>query len=650
MRRASLSVWLVAALCGGVFGGVSPAWADVTLPAVIGDHMVLQQQSQATIWGWASPGESVKVSATWTDQTTTTRADARGRWQVHIDTPAASVQPHTLNIAGNNTISLSDILIGEVWLCSGQSNMEWLLGGVDSDEARAAIAAGDQPHIRLFNVPNTLSLHPRLDCEGAWVASTPETAARFSAVGYFFGSALHDALAVPIGLISADWGGTRAEAWMSADALDQFPELTEQVAFVRAATAGPNERAAMEREARVHWWDRLDQGAGGVGTNWHSRVGGDWKSMELPALLGPDGLDQFDGVVYFRRQVDLPDDWAGQPVTLSLGPIDDYDDVWVNGTLVGSTHEDGQWNVPRVYRVPGEVVRGGANIVAIRMVDQSGPGGVFGQAEHMFMQQGDAKVWLAGAWEYRRGRAFAQLPPRGGLSVHANTATALYNGMIRPIQPFAIRGAIWYQGESNVGTAALYRRVFPGLIQNWRDGWECEFSFYFVQIAPFNYGNDVLPPLLREAQGYALQLPKTGMVVTTDVGNPADIHPMRKYEVGQRLAALALANDYGRVDVVHSGPTYQSMQVDGSNVRIKFAHAEGGLVVRGDAPTHLVVAGADRTFVPAQARVEGDELVVWAEGVSEPVAVRFAWSSAPEPNLFNAAGWPACPFRTDDWE
>lgn len=641
MRRVSLSVCLAAA-------GASWAWGDVTLPAVIGDHMVLQQQSQAAIWGWASPGETVRVSASWTDQTTTTRADAKGNWRVHIDTPAGGAQPHTVNIAGNTTISLTDILIGEVWLCSGQSNMEWLLGGVDSDEARAAIAAGDQPHIRLFNVPNTLSLHPRLDCAGEWVASTPETAARFSAVGYFFGSALHDALDVPIGLVSADWGGTRAEAWMSADALDAYPELAEQVGFVRAAAAGPNERAAMEREARVGWWDRLDAGA--VGPNWHSRVGGDWKTMELPALLGPDGLDQFDGVVYFRRQIDLPDDWAGQPVTLSLGPIDDYDDVWVNGTLVGSTHDDGKWNVPRVYQVPGEVVKSGANFVAIRMLDQSGPGGVFGQGEQMFMQQGVAQVSLAGAWEYRRGKAFNQLPPRGALSVHANTATALYHGMIHPIQPFAMRGAIWYQGESNVGTAALYRRVFPGLIQNWRDGWESEFSFYFVQIAPFNYGNDVQPPLLREAQGYALALPKTGMVVTTDVGNPADIHPMRKYEVGQRLAALALAKDYGRADVVHSGPTYESMKVDGSTIRVKFAHAAGGLVVRGEAPTHFVVAGADRAFVPAQARVEGDEVVVWAEGVSEPVAVRFAWSSAPQPNLFNAAGWPAGPFRTDDWE
>lgn len=644
MSGVRLSVVLAAA-------GVRATLGDVTLPAVLGDHMVLQQSSQVAIWGWACPGESVKVSASWTDQTTTTRADERGNWRVHIDTPAGGGQAHTVHVAGNNMITLSDVLIGEVWLCSGQSNMEWTLGGVDSDEARAAIAGADQLHIRLFNVPNTLSLHPRLDCAGAWEASTPETAARFSGVGYFFGSALHDALQVPIGLVSADWGGTRAEAWMSAEALDQYPELKDQAAFVRAAAQGPNERAAMEREAREGWWDRLDQGASVPG-DWHASVGGDWKTTDLPALLGPEGLDQFDGVVYFRRQIDLPDGWAGKPVTLSLGPIDDFDDVWFNGTLVGRTHDEGKWNEPRVYQAPGEAVRSGANVVAIRMLDQSGPGGVFGRPEMMFVQQGDAQVSLAGAWEYRRGRAMNQLPPRGALSVNANTATILYNGMIRPIQPFTIRGVIWYQGESNVGTARLYRRVFPGLIQNWRDDWESEFSFYFVQIAPFHYGNDVMPPLLREAQGYALQLPGTGMVVTTDVGNPADIHPMRKYEVGQRLAALALAHDYGRADVVCSGPTYQSMQVDGSSVRIRFAHAEGGLVVRGEAPTHFEVSagGADRRFVPAHARVEGDEVVVWADGVPEIAAVRFAWSSAPQPNLFNAAGWPAAPFRTDDWE
>ncbi len=649
MGRVRLSVVLAAGAVAGLIATAAPG--EVSLPAVIGDHMVLQQQSQVTIWGWASPGETVKVSASWTDQTTTTRADERGNWRVRFETPAGGPDPQTLNIAGDNLITLSDVLIGEVWLCSGQSNMEWALGGVDSDEARAAIAAGDKPNIRLFNVPNTLSLHPRLDCAGQWAASTPETAARFSGVGYFFGSALHEALHVPIGLVSADWGGTRAEAWMSADALDQYPELKDQVAFVRAATQGPNERAEIEREARQGWWDRLDRasGGGGVAADWSAKVGDNWKTTDLPAALGPEGLDQFDGVVYFRRSIDLPEGWAGKDLQLSLGPIDDYDDVWFNGRHVGSTHDDGKWNVPRVYDVPGEAVKAGANVIAVRMVDQSGPGGVFGSPEQMFAQMGDAKVLLAGPWEYHRGRAFDQLPPRAALSVNPNTATILYNGMIRPIQPFTIRGAIWYQGESNVSTATLYRRVFPGMIQNWRDDWESEFSFYFVQIAPFNYGDDVRPPLLREAQEYALKLPKTGMVVTADVGNPADIHPMRKYEVGQRLAAVALAKDYGR-DVAHAGPTYQSMKIEGSTIRIKFDHADGGLVVRGDAPTHFVIAGADQKFVPAQARVEGNEIVVWADGVNEPKAVRFAWSSAPEPNLFNAAGWPAGQFRTDDWE
>lgn len=640
--KASLVLLSVAAAAG---------LADVQLPAVIGDHMVLQRESEAAIWGWASAGESVRVSGSWTNTPVTVQADNKGHWMLKLPTPAAG-GPYSVTIAGDNSITLNDVLIGEVWLCSGQSNMEWPLAGVDADDARAAIPKADDAELRLFNVPNTISLTPRIDCAGEWQTSTPDTASRFSATAYFFGRALRRELGVPVGLVDADWGGTRAEAWMSAEALDAYPELVDQVAYVRAASQGPNERASLQKEINTRWWDRIDQGAN-VSKDWFAPgKAADWKAMTLPANLGPDGLDQFDGVVYFRRDIELPTSWAGKPVTLNLGPIDDYDDVWVNGVHVGGMHDDGQWNVNRRYEVPGEAVKGGINTIAIRMLDQAGPGGVFGDPGQMYVQRDDTRVSVAGPWMYQRGNALSELPQRGSLSVHANTATALYNGMITPVQPFTIRGAIWYQGESNVGTWKLYQRVFPGLIESWRNAWgQGDFSFYFVQIAPFNYGgNEVQPPLLREAQNYALQLRNTGVVVTTDIGNPVNIHPMKKVDVGERLAAWALANDYGRTDVAYSGPMQKGMIVDGSRIRILFDHAEGGLVARGGDLTHFQIAGGDRKFVPAQARIDGDQVVVWSDAVPEPVAVRFGWGAAPEPNLFNGAGLPACPFRTDDWD
>ncbi|GAB4383135.1 MAG: sialate O-acetylesterase [Phycisphaerales bacterium] len=613
--------------------------------------MVLQRESEVAIWGWASPDEAVRVSGSWMNTPVTTSADAKGNWRVRLPTPQAG-GPYTLTIAGHNSITLEDVLIGEVWLCSGQSNMEWPLAGVDSDDARAAIPQADDAELRLFNVPNTVSLTPRIDCAGRWERSTPETASRFSATAYFFGRALRRELGVPIGLVEADWGGTRAEAWMSAEALNALPELADQLAFVRAAAQGPNERARLQRELTARWWDRLDDGAD-VGRDWFAPGRKpDWEAMTLPAHFGPEGLDQFDGVVYFRRDIELPDGWQGKPVTLSLGPIDDFDDVWFNGVHVGGIHDDGQWNTPRRYEVPGQAVLGGTNTIAIRVVDQAGPGGVFGDPGQLYVQRDDMRISIAGPWMYHRGKAISDLPQRGSFSVHENTATALYNGMIEPVRPFTIRGVIWYQGESNVDTWKLYRRVFPGLIQSWRDAWGLgDFPFYFVQIAPFRYGgDDVRPPLLREAQNYALQLPNTGVVVTTDIGDAVNIHPMKKVAVGERLAAWALARDYGRADVVCCGPMLKDATIEGSRIRVRFDHTHGGLIARGGDPDHFQIAGADRRFVPAHARIEGDQVVVWSEAVAKPVAVRFGWSAAPEPNLFNAAGLPACPFRTDDWD
>lgn len=640
-----------AVLCLSLLPAV--ASADITLPKVIGDHMVLQRETEAAIWGWAKPGDHVRVRGSWMNEDRTVEVRSDGRWVVRIPTPEAG-GPHTITISDGTTITLTDVMSGEVWLCGGQSNMEWPIRALVSGDAAKTIAEANDPDIRVFEVKRNVSLQPQADCEAnTWGPMTSERAPEFSAIAYFFGKKLQEELGVPIGLIESNWGGTRVEAWMSPEALAPFDEYDGELETIKLATGDPGNRAELVEKRTAQWWETLDPGAP---KGW-SDAGFDdsaWSAMNLPATLAMDGLGNFDGIVYFRRTVELPAGWAGKPITLSLGPIDDYDDVWVNGVHIGSTHGENQWNVPRKYEVPGKAVRAGANTIAVRMLDTSGPGGINGSDGQMFVQREDMLVPVAGPWKYARGAAAGDLPPRpAAISAGPNTLTALYQGMITPLLPYTVRGAIWYQGESNVGNAARYETLFPAMIEDWRRSFECgPFSFYFVQIAPYNYGNDNgAAAMLRDSQRKTLSLEHTGMAVTMDIGNPGDIHPRNKRDVGDRLARWALAKDYGRTDVVYSGPLYKSSEaIANGRMRVHFDHTEGGLSAKGGDLTHFLVAGADHNFVPAKAEIDGDSVVVWSPDVTNPVAVRYGWGAADEPNLFNGAGLPASSFRTDDWK
>ncbi|GJQ28574.1 MAG: hypothetical protein HBSAPP03_04580 [Phycisphaerae bacterium] len=631
------------------------AFADVTLPRVWSSRAVVQQRADVTVWGWADPGEAVHVTTPWAAEPASATAGPDGRWSLAIRTPEADGTPFSLTVQGKNTIILRDLLLGEVWLASGQSNMEWPLSA--SDGAPASVEAANHPGIRLFNAENKIAPRPQRDVVStdAWRLCTPESARSFSAVAYHFAVTLQGRLNVPIGVIEADWGGTPAEAWTPLPIAASFPELARQAEFVASLDPDPNVRAAKAAKLASGWWDALDSARGAPGPLWAAPGFDDsaWGAITVPSRFAGD-LASFDGVVYVRTRVIVPAESAGKPATLALGPIDDRDDAYVNGVRVGGTRDDGQWNKPRAYAVPANVLRAGENVIAVRVVDTGGPGGIFGESSVLKLEGAGVSVPLAGTWKYLKGPAVSDLPPIGQtFTFGPGSPASLYNAMIHPLAPFRLAGAIWYQGESNRGNADLYARLFPAMIRAWRDAWgQGDFPFYFVQIAPFNYGGDRgQTALLREAQAAALTLPNTGMAVTMDVGNPRDIHPTNKHAVGDRLARLALTHAYSQADHIARGPSFASMRAADGSATVTFGlHGAKSLTSRGGPPKHFLVAGHDGVFRRAHAEIiRPDAVRVHHPAVSDILAVRYAFEAACETNLFGDDDLPAEPFRTDAW-
>ncbi len=638
------------------------ARADVRVPSVIGDNMVLQQGRKARVWGWAEPGE--RVTVTFRGDKATATADARGRWEVFTG-PHKAGGPFELTVAGRNTLTFKNVLVGEVWVCSGQSNMEWSLANAQ-DGAQESAAAAD-PSRHHITVPKKTSADPHDNPARRWVITTPKEAAQFSAVGYFFGRELYQRLKVPVGLIHTSWGGTPAEAWTSRAALAADPTLKPILdRYDKQLTDLPLLRREYEA-AQAEWArkymtedsDNIGEPAGYAKPEYETAG---WKRMRLPQLWESAGLD-VDGVIWFRREVEVPAALAGKDLTLKLGAIDDFDTTYFNGERVGSTRGDtpNAWMVQRAYRVPGSLVRAGRNTVAVRVYDRMGGGG-FGGGEMSLAPEGASKadaLPLDGEWSYKEE---ATVPsrridwgsqPQAPGPANPNSPTVLYNAMLAPLLPYTIRGAVWYQGESNAGRAYQYRTLFPAMIRDWRAAWGIgDFPFYFVQLANWKArpadSIDSEWAELREAQTLTLKAPHTGMAVTIDIGNPDDIHPRNKLDVGLRLARWALADTYG-MTLEKSGPLYDSYKVEGDKVRVSFTHA-GGLKPRdGAAPAGFYVAGAARKFVAAEARVEKHSVGVWSKDVPSPIAVRYAWADNPTANLSNSDGLPASPFRTDDW-
>ena len=622
------------------------AQAEVRLANVFGSHMVLQRQQPIRVWGWAKPGESVRVEIH--GQGAATTADAQGRWSLRLKAEPAG-GPYQLTVQGENRLTLDDVLLGDVWLASGQSNMEWSVG--QSADAENEVARSDFPKIRHIKVPKAVAFQSASDIGASqWSVAGPAHTAEFSAAGYFFARRLHQETGVPIGIVNASWGGTNVETWISAKALSTQSDFAmgEMPADAQAA----RQRYGRRMEALVQAWQHEGIDEAGAVLQWKRPDFDDrnWATLKAPLYWEEQGLPGFDGVVWYRREVQLTEQQAGQSALLELGTVDDCDDAFVNGKSVGHTC---QWDAARSYALPSGLLQPGRNVIAVRVVDTGGGGGFYGEAAAMRLKLVVESVPLAGEW---KARVESYLDK--GEAQPNDLPTLLFNSMVSPLTPLAIKGVIWYQGESNVDRAQQYAQSFPLLIRDWRSQWQQpKLPFYFVQLASFLpleknslKGSDWAE--LRDAQRQALKLPATGMVVATDIGDANSIHPLNKQTVGTRLALLALKNDYGKKRLVASGPSYRSMRVRGSSAELRFSDLGKGLVMgKGQSELHgFAVADASRQFVPAQARIQGNKVIVSASAVAHPVAVRYGWVDNPEQdNLFNRDGLPASPFRTDDW-
>jgi sialate O-acetylesterase len=679
---------LVTIIFAVVFVLSMPVAADVKLPAVLGDNMVLQQNVPLKIWGWATAGE--KVSVKLADQTRSTLADKNGDWMVAFD-PLKTGEPIEMTVTGKNTLTLRNILVGEVWVCSGQSNMA--LQVTEANDAAKEITQSEYPQIRLFNAYSAPSATVVSDVKGSWVPCGPRTVPNFSAVGYYFGRQLHKNLKMPVGLINASVGNTAAEPWISRESLMAIPQLKSLMERYAAAVRDPAGVKAAFEKAMPAWEDKAihkDPGNKGFAMGFAAAEtsDADWKDMRLPHEWQATGM-KFNGAVWFRKTIDLPASMAGKDLLLNLDKVDDYDTTYFNGQKVGGIglETPNPFFVSRSYKVPASLVKPGRNVIAVRVFDRIGGGGFTGRAAKMNLvpaaPEGQDALPLAGSWKYKvelelPQHDFADAPP---YPLYAGTSAApsnLYNGLIAPLTRFAIRGAIWYQGEANIGRAISYRTVFPALIKDWRAAWnESDMPFLFVQLtnchSSADQPDDSPMAELREAQLMTLSVPKTGMAVAIDIGDSEDIHAGNKQDVGKRLELAALAQAYGK-DVVYSGPIYKSMKIEGDfspqegqaltrpsglgkpltanaskRVRLSFDHVDGGLVVKGDKLNGFAIAGEDRKFVWADAIVDGDTVVVSSKQVPHPKAVRYAWANNPVCNLYNKANLPASPFRTDDW-
>jgi len=630
--------------------------AKVKLPSVFSNNMVLQQQSKVPFWGDATPNKKVKITTSWNAKTIETMTDASGKWKTTVSTPVYG-GPFTIEITDGTKLILENVLIGEVWLCSGQSNMEMPLAGWGKVlNYEQEISRANYPNIRLLHVTKALSTLPLNDVEvkmDGWVTCSPQTISEFSSVAYFYGRALSENLNVPIGLINASWGGTVAEAWTSGGTLKTMPDFTNKVTEMARLSAEASALQAKYNQDLAMWQKQVvdtDQGYKNGLPIWidTSLDVTEWKTMKIPSLWENEGLHNFDGVVWLHKTITIPADWSNKPLTLNLDMIDDEDITYFNGLEVGRLNG---YDKPRTYSIPAKLVKSGKAVITIRVMDMSGGGGIYGDSAQIKLSlENDKFISLAGVWHYKIGLNLADISSAPKNLNDPNSPTVLYNAMIHPLVPFTIKGVIWYQGESNENRAYQYRELFPLMIKDWRKQWGFNFPFYFVQLA--NYQNPA-PPVwaeLREAQLQALHLENTGMAVAVDIGEANDIHPKNKQEVARRLALIAMANLYDK-KIACSGPIFEKYTIEGNTIRLKFNPVDGGLKTKNnEALKGFEIAGLDHQFHPADAQILGNDIVVSCNQVENPIAVRYAWADNPICNLYNGSDLPASPFRTDDWQ
>ena len=622
--------------------------AQIKLPQIVRDNMILQRDAKTTIWGWAATNE--KVAVRFNTKTYKTKADAAGNWKVLLP-PTKAGGPYTMEITASNKITLKEILFGDVWFCSGQSNMVHQLNIHDVLYANE-IATANNSNIRQFLIPTITNLQePQNNLpSGYWKAAVGEDVRPFSAVAYFFAKKLYEQYHVPIGIINASWGGTPIEAWTSEEGLKDFSSITNTIqknkdtAYINSFNRRP---AANNRPPQP-----TDAGLSGE-KKWYEEtyLPKGWKNINIPGYWEDQGIKDLNGTVWYRKEIDVPVGMAGKAAKVFLGRIIDADELYINAKRIGNT----TYQYPqRRYTVAAGVLKAGKNIFVIRVTNNAGKGGFVPDKPYCIFFGNDT-IDLKGTWQYKVGEVF--VPGAGGfggggIAAHLQPA-ALYNAMVQPAINYTIKGFCWYQGEANTSRAEEYAQLQPALIFDWRNKWkQGNLPFLFVQLPGFMDYN-YLPSesqwaTLRESQLKSLFVANSAMVVAIDLGEWNDIHPDNKKDVGERLAVAAEKIAYGE-NIVHCGPMFQSGQIDGNKITISFINVGSGLITNdGEAPAEFAIAGADKKFVWAKTKIEGDKIIVWNENVSSPVYIRYAWADNPvNPNLYNKEGLPASPFRTD---
>lgn len=651
-------MWKCICMAVALWGCTGVLQAKVVLPSVFTDNMVLQQKTDITFYGDATKNKQLTVKTGWNGKEYYTEADGQGKWSLKIPTPAAG-GPYEITFSDGKKLQLKNVMIGEVWFCSGQSNMEMPVAGwgkVMNYEQEIAEAA--YPAIRLFQVKKNTSLAPLKEVEstlGGWQECSSATVPEFSALAYFYARALWKELNVPIGVIDCTWGGTPAEAWTSHETLRQVMGFREEMDKLERLGFDPNRMEQAYSEERAHWqslFTEKDKGMENGKLCWTapSLSEEDWQTISLPGYWEGKGLKDFDGIIWFRRSLEIPAEWAGKPLTLRLGMIDDEDITYFNGVEIA---RGAGYMTPRTYTIPAKLVKAGKAVLAVRVSDFGGEGGIHGKAEELYVEADGKRICLAGDWKYRIGLSLKGFPPAPVSPIQSsNYPTVLFNAMVKPWTAFPIKGVIWYQGEANVGRPEQYGDLFPALITDWRRQWRSDFPFYFVQLANFMESKEIQPDsewaALREAQTKALKLDQVGMAVTIDIGLADDIHPKNKQEVGRRLALVALAGSYGK-NVSGSAPVFRNYRIKGDKMELDFGQKQDGFQIKGTTLKGFTIAGPDRVFYPAEAMVQNGKIIVFSPEVSIPLAARYGWADNPDCNLYGENGLPVAPFRTDCW-
>lgn len=642
-------------------------FADIQLPSVFSDHMVLQANQPIHVWGNGTPGEQVGV--TFGTRVAKTDVKGDGTWSVQIEACPISTVPAVLEVRSLSNDwekTFSDVLVGEVWMASGQSNMQFTFRMLD--RLNEAVAQPENKMLRLFNTPRAVSAQVKEDTGGQWEISRPSALMDFSAVAYYFGSRLQQDRNVPVGIIVSAWGGTKVETWMPMEDLKQVPELHDGLVQYERLVSDPFAKAKLTAQ-QAAWQNLGYQDPGNHGYLYgyadpDADLSG-WKPVSVPTSIESVLGESKDGAFWFRRTVRIPDAWIGQPLTLKLGVLDDMDQTYVNGIPVGSTGQEtaGFWMTPRSYSVPEYVVAGNELTVAVRVFDMAGQGGFLSGPDLLKIAPVGLEqnaVSLAGNWQFKAEYVFndddplrRQFNQRWGVPNTPRGPANLYNAMIAPFTKYPVRGVVWYQGESNANEPELYSRLFPAMIESWRREWnQPELPFIYVELAAFMAAQ--AQPVetsgwawQREAQRAALELPNTAVATAIDVGDATNIHPKNKKTVGDRLALAAGGLVYGESGLSQS-PQYSGYSVDKNRIRLTFDFADGGLVLQnGATPKGFAVCGKDQVWHWAEAQIDGEQIVVWSPDVPKPVAVRYAWANNPDVNVYNQAGLPLLPFRTD---